>query len=244
MKKAITITLISAIALSQITCASGMSRVPLAMAIGCAAGFGLGAIYDESARNKDRKEQQSIQARAMGIFKSKKKSHNTGKILGLGVGCLAGLGTGLYLDMMAEDMQTQMAARGVTLVKEDKNADGTTDELLVKMDGDISFASGDSILSGAAKTNVENLAEGLKGYPETKLLVGGHSDGTGSLAANQALSLRRAQSVRDALSEKGVEPARFTEVTGFANTRPLPGTNAAGSVPANRRVEVRIQSTN
>lgn len=240
MKKCVSIALVSVLAASHLTCAGMSSKVPIAMAIGCASGFGLGAIYDEVSRNKDTKEKKSIQERALGIFKNKKKSYNQGKIVGLGVGCLAGLGTGLYLDMMAEDMQQQMNARGIKLEKVDGNADGETDELLVKMDGNISFASGDSALVGAAKTNVDNLAEGLRGYPETKLRVGGHSDGTGTLAINKPLSQKRAEAVRDTLVGKGVDGARFAEVAGFANAKPLPGTNANGDEPNNRRVEVRI----
>lgn len=240
MKKAVCITLVSVLAAVQISCSNFSSKVPIAMAIGCATGFGLGAIYDEAARNKDAKERKSIQERALGIFKNKKKSYNQGKIVGLGVGCLAGLGTGLYLDMMAEDMQQQMNARGIKLEKVDQDGNGETDELLVKMDGNISFASGDSTLVGGAKTNVDNLAEALRGYPETKLRVGGHSDGTGTLAINKPLSQKRAESVRDSLVGKGVDGARFAEVAGFANSKPLPNTNPNGDEPNNRRVEVRI----
>lgn len=240
MKKTVSIALISMLGLTQITCAGMSSKVPIAMAIGCASGFGLGAIYDEVARNKDAKEKKSVQDRALGIFKNKKKTYNQGKFVGLGVGCLAGLGTGLYLDMMAEDMQQQMNARGIQLEKVDSNGNGETDELLVKMDGNISFATNDSVLQGVAKTNVENLAEGLRGYPETKIRIGGHSDGTGTLAVNQPLSQKRAESVRDALVGKGLESGRVAEVAGFANSKPLPGTNPSGNEPNNRRVEVRI----
>jgi hypothetical protein len=45
MKKAVSITLVSILAATHITCAGMTSKVPIAMAIGCASGFGLGAIY-------------------------------------------------------------------------------------------------------------------------------------------------------------------------------------------------------
>lgn len=212
-----------------------LGRTGIATAAGCLAGLGIGAIYDEKMRGEEAKQRKKD---ILAAFK-KKKQHNKGKLIGLGSGCMIGLGTGLYLDMMASDIEEKMAGRGITLEKVQGN-DGETDELLVKMDGDINFSTGSPNLTGVASQNVSNLAEALAAYPDTGVKVYGHTDGTGSRATNERLSLARANSVKGTLVNKSVGADRFKEITGYANDRPLPGTNQSGNEPKNRRVEVRI----
>lgn len=241
MNRLIVVSLLTAIFLLGLGCEtiSKYKTTIIATGIGCSAGLALGAIADEMARKKDAKSKQELKNKALGVFREKKK-FNKGKIVGLGVGCLAGLGTGLYLDIMKEDMQEQMSSKGITLEKEDTNGDGETDDLLVKMDGDISYETGSATLKGAAKDNVAKLAEAVQGYPETGLKIWGHTDGTGSRATNDKLSLQRAESVKSTLTSLGVDSGRVDETKGFANEKPLPGTDASGNVAKNRRVEVRI----
>ena len=92
-------------------------------------------------------------------------------------------------------------------------------------------------MAGTADSNVSNLREALDGYPETGVKIWGHTDGTGSRATNDRLSQERARTVERAL---GLSSGRVKEVRGYANTKPLPGTNAGGRADANRRVEVNI----
>lgn len=238
MKKFISGSLILFVSFSGITtgCASLTSRTAWATAIGCGAGLALGVISDEASRKKEvDKRKKDILA----IFKSKKK-HNKGKVVGLATGCMIGLGTGVYLDLMYDDIEEKMKGRGITLEKV-PGADGKTEELLVKMDGDISFTTGSANLQGVAKDNVGNLSEALSAYPETKVKVWGHTDGTGSRAVNDRLSKERAESVAQMMkSDYDISSSRIAETRGFANDRPLPGTNPAGNVAMNRRVEIRI----
>ncbi|MCB1305884.1 MAG: OmpA family protein, partial [Leptospiraceae bacterium] len=156
---------------------------------------------------------------------------------GLATGCLAGLGVGAYLDIMKEDMEDTMGDKGISL-EAVKGSDGETDELLVKMDGDISFNSGSAGLQGVAKENVDKLSEALEAYPETKIKIWGHTDYTGSRSLNETLSLARAQSVKSSL---GMPSDRVAEVRGYAWDRPVNGgAPTPGANRANRRVEVRI----
>ncbi len=211
------------------SCDSLGKKTLISTSVGCLAGLGLGALYDELQRKKDSKERKND---ILAAFK-KKKQQNQGKIIGLTTGCMAGLGVGLYLDMMYDDIENHFSKKGIQLEKiQDEN--GETKELLVKMDGDINFQVGSSELQGVAKENVSKLKEALDSYPETGIKVWGHTDKSGKRDFNEKLSLERARSV---VNYMGLAPSRVLEVKGWAWDKPLDGTGAS---PLNRRVEVRI----
>jgi outer membrane protein OmpA-like peptidoglycan-associated protein len=218
-------------------CSSGPNvtwkRTGLATAIGCTAGLGLGAVADEVNRKNAAKEKKNDPFAIM----KKTKQQNNGKIVGLGVGCLAGLGTGLYLDMMYDDVQQNFKDKGIVLEKV-PGADGKTEELLVKMDGDISFASGKEELTGTAQANVAKLGEALAAYPETDLKISGHTDSTGSRTKNLPLSQKRADSVKNMLVQNKIDAGRIAESKGFADDKKL--VNSKSAEVKNRRVEVRV----
>jgi len=207
-------------------------RTGVATGIGCGAGLALGTVIDEYNRKKDTEKKKK---EVFVIFR-KAKEFNQGKMVGLAAGCLAGLGTGIYLDLMHADMEGQFKERGITLEKVQSRS-GTTEELLVKMDGDISFDTGKADLSGVAASNVSTLREALQKYPETQVRIWGHTDGTGTRAINQPLSENRATQVARTLD---LNSSRIAEMKGWANDRPLPGKSRTGDVRENRRVEIFI----
>jgi outer membrane protein OmpA-like peptidoglycan-associated protein len=225
-------SLVAVLGIGSTGCESLSWKTFAATGIGCAAGLGIGAVIDEANRKQSNKDRRKD---VFAIFK-KRKAQNNGKIVGLATGCLAGLGVGLYLDLMHDDIEGEFGDRGIELEKV-KAPNGDTEELLVKMDGDISFDTGSSNLSGTASNNVDTLKEALGKYPETKVRVWGHTDGTGSRATNDRLSRQRAEEVADELA---LGSDRIKESKGWANERPLPGTNRSGEARANRRVEVFI----
>lgn len=225
-------SLIAVLGFGNLSCESLTWKTLLSTGIGCAAGLGIGAVIDEANRKKSNKDRRKD---VFAIFK-KRKAQNNGKMVGLATGCLAGLGVGLYLDLMHDDIEDQFGDRGIELEKVTA-PNGDTEELLVKMDGDISFDSGSANLSGAASNNVGTLKEALAKYPETQVRVWGHTDGTGSRATNDRLSRQRAEEVSD---ELGLGSSRVKEMKGWANDRPLPGTSRSGKARSNRRVEVFI----
>jgi outer membrane protein OmpA-like peptidoglycan-associated protein len=79
-----------------------------------------------------------------------------------------------------------------------------------------------------------------KGTPNVDISVVGHADATGSDAENLALSLRRADTVRDALTAAGV-PTDVIEVTYHGPNNPRVPTPRGVPEPRNRRVEVTIR---
>ena len=65
----------------------------------------------------------------------------------------------------------------------------------------------------------------------------GHADRSGTPAYNQALSLKRAQTVAAELARLGV-PRQSISVQAFGDTKPLVPTAAGAREPQNRRVEI------
>lgn len=104
----------------------------------------------------------------------------------------------------------------------------------------LSFNLGSASLTPAAQAQLRSFAQALQ-RPQLatmRVAIEGHTDSSGSRAANVALSQRRAQSAADYLVAQGVARNRL-QVQGYGPDRPLPGRRA--SSPDNRRVEaVRI----
>ncbi|MBR9989857.1 MAG: OmpA family protein [Gemmatimonadetes bacterium] len=101
------------------------------------------------------------------------------------------------------------------------------------------FPSGAGTLSAAARGELRVLATVLAGYPGHIVSVEGHTDAVGNAAANQALSLERANAVRAALIVEGVDPL-WTGVRGFGAARPVASNDTAAGRAANRRVEIHV----
>jgi outer membrane protein OmpA-like peptidoglycan-associated protein len=71
---------------------------------------------------------------------------------------------------------------------------------------------------------------------DVSILIKGHTDSTGSETYNQKLSLKRAETVKNYLIEKGVSRDKIT-VQGYGETQPVASNNTAEGRAANRRVE-------
>lgn len=105
--------------------------------------------------------------------------------------------------------------------------------------GDVLFEVNRADLKAGAMRNLYQLAEFLKQNPTRQVSIEGHTDSTGSEAANLDLSRRRAESVRDFLITSGVSPGRIT-AHGQGEMYPIaPNTTTAGR-QQNRRVEVLV----
>ena len=153
-----------------------------------------------------------------------------GAIIGAAVGGTAGALIGNYMDKQAEEMQNDIAGAKIERVGEG---------IKITFDSGILFASNSSTLESQAKMNIDKLAVILNKYPDTNILVTGHTDADGSDAFNQTLSEQRARSVSNYTMSQGVSSSRLS-IIGLGEKEPIASNETVDGKRQNRRVEIAI----
>jgi outer membrane protein OmpA-like peptidoglycan-associated protein len=115
----------------------------------------------------------------------------------------------------------------------------TTERGLVSEIGGVQFAVGTANLTARARESLANFAGVVSSYPSLKYVIEGHTDSTGSDAANRELSLKRALAVRDYLIASGI-PASATDVAGLGSSMPIADNSTSDGRSRNRRVEIVV----
>jgi len=101
----------------------------------------------------------------------------------------------------------------------------------------INFAPGSVAIPAANDDLLNTTATALQGAPAgTVIEIGGHTDNTGTPAANMQLSQARADAVRDYLIQHGAAPAMLVAV-GYGDTKPLGSNDTEEGRFTNRRIE-------
>ncbi|MCL3881848.1 OmpA family protein [Marivita sp. GX14005] len=106
---------------------------------------------------------------------------------------------------------------------------------------DLDFATGSFALGGDHVQSLDTLADYLLRNPERQITFVGHTDATGSLAANIALSRQRAAAARDYLTRAGV-PVAQVDADGVGYLAPRASNLTEAGRDANRRVEAVLIS--
>lgn len=156
----------------------------------------------------------------------------TEKIVGAGIGALAGAGVGYYMDEQERKLREQTAGTGVNVIR-----DG--DNLVLDMPSGITFDVDSSTVQPAFQATLSQVAQTLTQYEKTYVDVLGHTDSTGSDGYNQTLSERRASSVAGYLTSRGVQSARLA-TRGYGESQPKASNLDESGRAANRRVEIRL----
>jgi outer membrane protein OmpA-like peptidoglycan-associated protein len=156
-----------------------------------------------------------------------------GAAAGAAVGGAAGAGVGHMMDKQEAEMRDALATSEAVAVKREG------DLLALTLKGDVTFDVDSDVVRSGLYNELDRVANILVRYPQTTILVEGHTDSTGSEAYNQQLSERRAHSVKRLLVERGVEDYRISAV-GYGESRPVATNDTAAGRQMNRRVEIRI----
>lgn len=156
----------------------------------------------------------------------------TEKILGAGIGGLAGAGIGVYMDRQERALRERTAGTDVEVVRRG-------DDLLLNMPSGVLFAYDSANVEPRFRQTLDRVADTLAEYNQTYVDVYGHTDSIGSDAYNQALSERRATAVADYLAGRGVQAARIG-TRGYGETQPVQPNDTEEGRAANRRVEIKL----
>ncbi|MFK7807431.1 MAG: DUF937 domain-containing protein [Saprospiraceae bacterium] len=104
----------------------------------------------------------------------------------------------------------------------------------------LTFKTGSAEIDPTTATEVMNLAQVLKAYPNIKVEIGGHTDNTGDSANNLTLSNNRASSVAKYLvREGGIDRNRITTF-GYGDGKPVADNGTEEGRAQNRRIELKI----
>lgn len=153
-------------------------------------------------------------------------------------------------------------AKAVAVVKKDADGDGIADDedkcpntaagVVVNSFGcaeketasvklNVEFASGKTVLDSKYDSEISELAQFMKKFPETSVEVAGYTDNKGAKAKNQALSQKRAEAVKAALVKAGIAAGRLT-AKGYGSENPIADNKTEVGRAQNRRVMANISA--
>lgn len=153
-----------------------------------------------------------------------------GVILGSAIGGTAGAIIGKQMDRQAEKLEKDL---------KDAEVERVGEGIKITFDSGLMFPVDQSKLTDESKSNLVELAETLKTYPDTNILIEGHTDNTGSEKYNLKLSQKRAAAVKSHLESLGVDGNRL-ELVASGEGKPIASNDTKQGKKLNRRVEVAI----
>ena len=113
-------------------------------------------------------------------------------------------------------------------------APGTAQDFVVNVGDRVFFETDSTELTPQARETLEKQAQWLQRYNRYAFTIEGHADERGTREYNIALGARRAQTVRDYLSSRGVEPSRMRTIS-YGKERPVAVCNDISCWSQNRR---------
>lgn len=156
---------------------------------------------------------------------------------------LAGAGAGAVLGAMAGYMyhlhkETQaLAAKNEAITTRLIEAENKE---IITMNNSILFSTDSAQILPGGQSNLREVARIIKQYPNTRIIIKGHTDSAGSDDYNQNLSEKRAQAVKDLLVAEGIADDRI-EAIGYGESLPIASNQTPEGRQLNRRVEIEVK---
>src|SRR6185295_4392469 len=146
-----------------------------------------------------------------GIIGNQTGSTARGAIIGAAVGGVAGAIIGHQMDKQAAELKQNIPGATVTRVGEG---------IVVTFASGLLYDFDSDHVRAESASNLRNLAKSLEKYPNTDLLIVGHTDATGTDSYNQGLSERRAAAAANYLKSQGVSSGRL-RTSGRGESEPI-----------------------
>jgi outer membrane protein OmpA-like peptidoglycan-associated protein len=154
----------------------------------------------------------------------------TGAIIGAAVGGATGAIIGRQMDNQARKLEEELENAEIERIGEG---------IAIKFDSGLLFNFDSDAILADARANLNSLAASLKEYPDTEIVIVGHTDSSGSDDYNQGLSERRARSAANHLISQGISSSRI-KTYGRGESEPIASNDNESDRAENRRVEVAI----
>jgi len=210
--------LVVATTLSAFGCASMGEKEQTGTAVGAGAGAVIGGVLGAATGKHNQREKAAI-----------------GAATGAAIGGLLGNRIGAYMDKQEAELRNAMAS---TIAQNNATIQRNNEQMLTAtFKSDVFFDVNSSVLKPGGYGELDRVAHVLAQYPQTMIRIEGHTDQTGSEQYNMALSERRANAVKNALAQKGVDPGRIQAV-GMGMCCPVSSDHAA-----NRRVSMVLTTS-
>lgn len=168
-----------------------------------------------------------------GVIGNQTGSTARGAIIGAVVGGAAGAVIGHQMDQQAKELQQNIPGATITRVGEG---------IAVTFPSGILYPFNSTEILPAGKSNLQQLASSLQQYPNSDILIVGHTDSVGTDAYNLDLSQRRALAASTYLQSLGVPSTRL-HTAGRGESEPIQPNDTEEGRAQNRRVEVAIYAS-
>ena len=152
-------------------------------------------------------------------------------VVGAGLGALGGYVWTQHMEQKKQAMQRATVGTGVAVTQTPDN------QLKLNIPSDISFDHNRAEIKPNLRPILDQFASGLSGQPNTEVRIIGHTDSTGADSVNDPLSLQRAESARQYLAARGVDPRRVM-IAGRGEREPVADNTSDAGRARNRRVEI------
>jgi outer membrane protein OmpA-like peptidoglycan-associated protein len=156
-----------------------------------------------------------------------------GAIIGAAVGGAAGAIIGDQMDRQAAELKQNVKGARVERVGEG---------IQVTFESGLLYDFDSDAVKSEARDNLTELVRSLEKYPDSDLLILGHTDSVGTGEYNKQLSVRRADAAAEYLISQGVRRSRVG-TGGLGEEEPVASNDTEAGRRQNRRVEVAIYAS-
>ncbi len=137
-------------------------------------------------------------------------------------------------------IREQFASIEQTFTRDEARVSREGNDIILRLVG-LTFPSGSAVVSSEYRNLLDRVRQAAAIFPQSQIVIEGHTDSYGSDENNLILSRERAEAVSAFLaSEFGVATFRMTAV-GYGETRPIANNETAQGRARNRRIDIRIE---